>query len=80
MLHGGDYPSEKGIPQTFNLTLYCKSEATEPKFISYETESGVAVVEWSTPAACAKSNDDTGNTPKDPIEPAGSGVGWFFLL
>ncbi|KDQ57471.1 hypothetical protein JAAARDRAFT_177653 [Jaapia argillacea MUCL 33604] len=86
VLHGSPYPiAAEPIPQSFNLTLLCSQEASEPKFISYD---GVQLkVEWSAPAGCSESQqppkDDESKGPGDggkEEESVGSGIGWFFLV
>lgn len=75
LLHGEAYPTG-GVEQTLNITLFCSKDDEEPKFVSYD--GNVAVVEWAVPAACPTTTHEP--DPEDPIQPSGSGVGWFFLL
>ncbi|KAG8753829.1 hypothetical protein FRC14_005701 [Serendipita sp. 396] len=78
-LHGPAYP-EGGKGQTFKITLLCGSEQSEPTLEDYL--DGTASVRWQTPAACAKTKDDSppDTTPEDPLSPPGNGLSWFFLL
>ena len=73
-------------PQSFNLTLLCATEATDPKFLSYNGSQ--LQLEWSAPAGCGfqgetppPENDRGGGGGNDNRKKSvGSGIGWFFLV
>ena len=76
-------------PQSFNLTLLCATEATDPKFLSYNGSQ--LQLEWSAPSGCGfqgetpppendKGGDSGGGGNDNRKKSVGSGVGWFFLV
>lgn len=92
-LHGSSYSSSSTelIPQSFNISLLCATEASDPIFKSYE--AGQVSVEWSVIAGCGfsgdkeppKHEDDNGGggsegDDRKEDQSVGSGIGWFFLV
>jgi len=83
ILHGSPYPSSPE-PQTFNLTLLCATDTSDPNITSYNTSQ--LQLDWSAPAGCGfqgdggHHEDDTKKEGGEKSGSLGSGMGWFFLV
>jgi len=83
--HGASYPHPSttlDTPQSLNLTLFCTTESSDPKFIDYD--GAQLRVEWSVKQACGFQGDqppggdeDEGKSKKKSV---GSGIGFFFIV
>ncbi|THH08377.1 hypothetical protein EW145_g2736, partial [Phellinidium pouzarii] len=84
ILHGNTYPTTNPIAQSFNLSIFCDTETSEPTFVSYYGSQ--LIVQWHAPAGCEYMKDtppsDGGSEEGEGREEkhVGSGIGWFFLL
>ncbi|PSS38052.1 hypothetical protein PHLCEN_2v137 [Hermanssonia centrifuga] len=89
--HGPSYPdpfTNEETPQSFNIRVFCDTDASDPTFKSYDGKD--TWVEWTHNAGCAlginpgqppKTNPDPENDGDDiPESSVGSGIGYFFLL
>jgi hypothetical protein len=91
---GPSYPAEgsQSTVQYLNVTLHCAASAGEPTFSEYT--GSTAMINWSLPAGCAKTEDGSEGPDKTPPkddedkggdkdkkkQKVGSGMGWFFLV
>jgi len=86
VFHGSEYPSTDPIPQSFNISIYCDTTASEPSFEPYR--GAQLSVTWNNPSGCPfsgndsppKEDDKEGNGSGQGDEHVGSGIGWFFLI
>jgi len=84
MFHGPSYPPSASRPQSFNLTLRCATDTSDPTITSYNGSN--LLMEWSAPAGCGFRSDSGDHQDEDKEESGkngeslGSGMGWFFLV
>jgi len=86
IFHGPSYPPSAPKPQSFNLTLKCATDSSQPTITSYDGSQ--LQIDWSAPAGCGFRSDgehheeenekEDGKTGES--ENLGSGMGWFFLV